>query len=105
MGFMCSLWYLPVFLGLMIFHKKTWAAQGNEDVDKNEEGSAWRETMSYEGKSSLPEMIEGAKSLGRSVCVHEALTDKDGFCPKVATDSAAKAAANTQVQVEVKTGA
>jgi protoheme IX farnesyltransferase len=120
--FMASLWYLPVILGLMIFHKKSWADHENKETQVEGEGQ-WRETMtSYGGnelkaegdadnkstdqavEEKLSTMIEGAKTIGRSVCVHEKLTNKDGFCPKVATDTVVETVGNVRVEVEVKTG-
>jgi protoheme IX farnesyltransferase len=127
--FMASLWYLPVILGLMIFHKKSWADGVENKEEQSNEGRLWRETMTYDGdvlkgdngdggganvesgksadrevEEKLSAVVEGARAVGRSVCVHETLSNEKGFCPKAVADSAVETVGNMRVDVEVKTG-
>jgi len=60
--FKCSLWYLPLLLGLFVFHRKRQESEGEETA------------------------MEAAKAAMKSMCLHEALSTPHGgkiLCPKV----------------------
>ena len=59
--FLCSLWYLPAFLGLMIIHKRKWLT----DADM----ASLKESEFY---LLANQVIEGTRSGLRGACVHEA---------------------------------
>ena len=73
--FMCSLWYLPALLSLMVFHKKP--------TENNHEEN--------EGLNAAAEALRG---VGVKACIHEALVSSDAPeasmlpCPAVIADEA-----------------
>ena len=101
--FMCSLWYLPAVLGLMIFHKQDWIAEADEK--KNTTLDIWIQKFVERGgvylnddNSYLATQIADIRQRLKEVCVHEMLwgvkpnvsVDASILCPVAITDIARK---------------
>jgi heme o synthase len=95
--FRTSLWYLPVLIGLMVFHSTAWAREEEEEaaaaaaataalgagtpgaaaavLDGLQEGSRQPQLQPVRRGSTVGEAIEhavsNARALGRSICAHE----------------------------------
>lgn len=107
--FMCSLWYLPVVLGCMVFHSKNWLS--DEEKAKN---TAWTASVlenrltsiidAY-GPENVPQIIRETRAYLKGKCVHEVLwgnkkINSKIFCPVVVADNTRDSVENAAVCVQ-----
>lgn len=82
--FLCSLWYLPLFMALLIFHKKRWGMDGDEHYNPN--------LLTLNGMDVISRSICDAKEVMKGWCLHEVIVDEQrapsrakskgpAFCP------------------------
>ncbi|ETV97791.1 protoheme IX farnesyltransferase [Aphanomyces invadans] len=104
--FLCSLWYLPAVLGLMVFHSKNWDEETaeakqlqHEPLLQLVEGSSETNQTATVAVDAWTRRVNEVKSYLKEVCVHEYLwkptnstavksDDSHLFCPIVVTESA-----------------
>ena len=65
--FLCSLWYLPLFMALMIFHKKKWTIETDPNANPN--------ILTLNGGDVVTRAITDAKETMRRLCLHEVIVD------------------------------
>ncbi|KAG9415820.1 Protoheme IX farnesyltransferase, mitochondrial [Aphanomyces cochlioides] len=110
--FLCSLWYLPAVLGLMVFHSKNWETADNENKATQHEAllplvegtaeDANTTTGIVATTDEWTRRVMAVKTTLKELCLHEYLwksntdapkTDESHlFCPVVVTESAVDAA-------------
>ncbi|KAF0740950.1 hypothetical protein Ae201684_003832 [Aphanomyces euteiches] len=110
--FLCSLWYLPAVLGLMVFHSKNWETTDNENTATQHEAllplvegtaeDANTTTGIVPTTDEWTRRVMAVKTTLKELCLHEYLwksntdapkTDESHlFCPVVVTESAVDAA-------------
>lgn len=96
--FLCSLWYLPVMLGCMVFHSQHWLEDHEKEKKKKDRwGSSLLpeqcvEFVDHYGPQNLPTVIRETRDQLKGVCVHEYLWGKgketSPFCPVVVVENA-----------------
>ncbi|KAF0689378.1 Aste57867_19170 [Aphanomyces stellatus] len=120
--FLCSLWYLPAVLGLMVFHSNNWEGKAHQD-DNVKQAEPMLQLVDDSSLSSdnsttttTPAFVDewtrhvmGVKTYMKELCLHEYLwkANEDGmpkagddkshlFCPVVVTESAVDTAQTTR---------
>ncbi|RHY03696.1 hypothetical protein DYB36_006369 [Aphanomyces astaci] len=101
--FLCSLWYLPAVLGLMVFHSKNWDESASTQPHHEpllqlvEGGDEPKQSTAVVATDEWTRKVNEVKAYLKEMCVHEYLWKASGdvktdeshlFCPVVVTESA-----------------